>query len=221
MGKFSKKRNKSICLAEIGVLPGAKLQFVPKAGVYTDIFVTVIDEQYIDYNGEILTRAEFNKKYNEYQRQGTQTNEQQSTRYLYYSGHSLAEIWKVYCETGEIINEKLDVIAQKPKETEGYVYILTNPSFKENIFKCGNSNDYKRRIKDLDNTNMPTPFEAIAVIWVPNCKAVEKYFHQILELGKFRIRKNREFFFGNVEEVKKQLHILVNCLFHETGKIII
>lgn len=223
MGKFSKKRNKNICLKELNIIPGSKLQFVPAAGVYTDIYVTVIDNDNIEYDGQIMTRAQFNKLYNNYQRQGTKTQEQQSTRYLYYNGISLADIWKTYCETGENISSANRKIENKKnsKKKEGYVYILINPSFKENIFKCGNSNNYQRRIKELDKTNLPTPFEAFAVIWVPNCEDVERYFHQVLELGKKRIRKNREFFNGSVEDAGKQLHMLVKCLYKDSGRIII
>ena len=42
-----KKRNPSINLSEIGIKPGAKLRFVPASEVYTDIFVTVVDNNNI------------------------------------------------------------------------------------------------------------------------------------------------------------------------------
>ena len=98
-----KKRNPSINLSEIGIKPGAKLRFVPASEVYTDIFVTVVDNNNIEYNGEIMSRHMFNMKFNQLQRQGTKTKTMQSTRYLYYKGNSLADIWKTYCETNEIL----------------------------------------------------------------------------------------------------------------------
>lgn len=215
-----RKRNKSCRLDEIGIKPGDKLQFVPAVGVYTDIFVTVIDNQNIEYNGEIMSRAQFNKRYNTYQRQDTKTNEQQSTRYLYYKGNSIADIWKTYCETNNILEHKEKNIIT-PKKKSGYVYILTNPSFKENIFKCGNSNDYKKRMKKLYTTGIPTPFEAVAVIWVPNCEEVENFFHAWMSKSSKikRITNNREFFEGDIEEVKTILHSLINTLFHDSGRI--
>lgn len=216
-----KKRNRSCKLDEIGIKAGDKLRFVPASNVYTDIWVNVVDNQLIEYNGEIMSRAQFNKKYNKHQRQGTKTNEQQSTRYFEYKGNLLSDIWKTYCETGIILQSKENTNKKISKQKAGYVYILTNPSFKDGIFKCGNSIDYKKRMKDLDTTGIPTPFEAIAVIWVPNCNEVEKYFHEWMSIDIKRIRKNREFFEGDVDKVKTLLHKLVEILFYENGKIII
>ena len=215
-----RKRNRSCRLDEIGIKRGDKLQFVPAVGVYTDIFVTVIDNQNIEYNGEIMTRAQFNKKYNTYQRQGTRTNEQQSTRYLYYKGNSVSEIWKTYCETNVILKPKKEKITTTKKKS-GYVYVLTNPSFKENIFKCGYSSDYKSRMKKLYTTGIPTPFEAVAVVWVPNCEDVEKFFHEWMTKSTKikRIANSREFFEGDINEVKTILHTLVYTLYHENGRI--
>lgn len=98
MGKFAKKRNRSIVLSELGIKCGDKLQFVPAANFFTNIYVTVVDNVNVEYGGEILSRAKFNRKYNIIQRQGTKTKEMQSTRYFYYKGNSLAELWKNYCE---------------------------------------------------------------------------------------------------------------------------
>lgn len=220
MGKFFKKRNKSIVLSDIGIKKGDVLQFVPAAGVFTEIYVTVVDNHYIEYNGEIMTRAQFNKKFNTYQRQGTKTNEQQSTRYLFYKGNSLSEIWRHFCETKEILKPKENIKKDKKKKG-GYVYILRNPSFKDNIFKCGNSIDYKKRMRQLDTSGIPTPFEAISVIWVPNCEDVEKFLHTWMSVDFKRIRKRKEFFEGDVDKVKQFLHIIVNTLFPNEGKIVI
>ena len=215
------KRNPSINLSEIGIKPGAKLRFVPASEVYTDIFVTVVDNNNIEYNGEIMSRHMFNMKFNQLQRQGTKTKTMQSTRYLYYKGNSLADIWKTYCETNEILAPTENSEKAKDKSKEGYVYVLRNPSFKENIFKIGNSTDYIRRMKELDTTGIPTPFEAVAVIWVPNCNEVEKYFLETLALDIKKIRQNREFFEGDEEKIKIKLHKLVEILYYEKGKIVV
>ena len=46
------------------------------------------------------------------------------------------------------------------KMDKGYVYILTNPSFKEDWIKIGNSSrPVDIRSKELDNTAVPLPFE--------------------------------------------------------------
>ena len=47
----------------------------------------------------------------------------------------------------------------------GYVYILTNPSFKEDWVKIGMSSRHVDiRSKELDNTAVPLPFEIYATL---------------------------------------------------------
>ena len=46
---------------------------------------------------------------------------------------------------------------------KGYVYILTNPSFREDWVKIGKSSrPVDVRSKELDNTAVPVPFEGYA-----------------------------------------------------------
>lgn len=51
------------------------------------------------------------------------------------------------------------------KMDKGYVYILTNPSFKEDWIKIGKSSrPVDIRSKELDNTAVPLPFEIFATM---------------------------------------------------------
>lgn len=81
------------------------------------------------------------------------------------------------------------------KET-GYVYILTNPSFREDWVKIGKSSrPVDVRSKELDNTAVPLPFEIYATLKTSKYAEVEKQIHkQIDRLTDLRIRQNREFF---------------------------
>lgn len=78
----------------------------------------------------------------------------------------------------------------------GYVYILTNPSFKEDWVKIGKSvRPVDVRSKDLDNTAVPLPFEIYAAIKTSKFNEVEKLVHKTIDrLTDLRIRQNREFF---------------------------
>ena len=78
----------------------------------------------------------------------------------------------------------------------GYVYILTNPSFREDWVKIGKSSrPVDIRSKELDNTAVPLPFEIFATIKTVKYNEVEKLVHKIIDnLTDFRIRQNREFF---------------------------
>lgn len=79
---------------------------------------------------------------------------------------------------------------------QGYVYILTNPSFKEGWVKIGKSSrPIDVRSKELDNTAVPLPFEIFATMKTSKYNEVEKLVHKTIDrLTDLRIRQNREFF---------------------------
>ena len=78
----------------------------------------------------------------------------------------------------------------------GYVYILTNPSFREDWVKIGKSSRHVDvRSKELDNTAVPLPFEIFATMKTVKYNEVEKLVHKTIDrLTDLRIRQNREFF---------------------------
>ena len=78
----------------------------------------------------------------------------------------------------------------------GYVYILTNPSFREDWVKIGKSSrPVDVRSKELDNTAVPLPFEIFATLKTVKFDIVEKKIHKAIDrLTDLRIRQNREFF---------------------------
>ncbi len=82
------------------------------------------------------------------------------------------------------------------KKEKGYVYILINPSFREDWIKIGKSSrEVDVRSKELDNTAVPLPFEIYATIKTSKYNELEKHLHEILtDLADKRIRKGREFF---------------------------
>ena len=88
------------------------------------------------------------------------------------------------------------------KKEPGYVYILTNPSFREDWVKIGKSSrPVEVRIKELDTTALPKPFEIFATLKTTKYNEAEKLVHRYI--GRFtnlRIRRNREFFNIKPEE---------------------
>jgi len=79
---------------------------------------------------------------------------------------------------------------------KGYVYILTNPSFREDWVKIGKSaRTVDVRSKELDNTAVPLPFEIYATLKTSKYNEVERQIHKQIDLlTDLRIRQNREFF---------------------------
>ena len=85
------------------------------------------------------------------------------------------------------------------EKEKGFVYILTNESFREDWVKIGRScRPVDVRSKELDNTAVPLPFKIYATIQTIKYVDIERIVHkQIDRLTDLRIRQNREFF--NVE----------------------
>ena len=84
------------------------------------------------------------------------------------------------------------------------IYILTNQSMPDTI-KIGITDNLERRIKELDNTSMPLPFECYYAVEVEDASKIEKKIHEGLDDA--RIRDNREFFNTTPEQAKSILEI--------------
>lgn len=77
----------------------------------------------------------------------------------------------------------------------GYVYILTNESFREDWVKIGKTTDMAKRLKSLNTTALPLPFKVYATIKTCKYEELEKIIHkQIDRLTDLRINQSREFF---------------------------
>ena len=78
----------------------------------------------------------------------------------------------------------------------GYVYILTNDSFREDWVKIGKSSrPVDVRSKELNNTAVPLPFKIYATKRTAKYNEVEKLVHKTIDrLTDLRIRQTREFF---------------------------
>ena len=84
------------------------------------------------------------------------------------------------------------------------VYILTNESMPDTI-KIGITDNLERRIKELDNTSTPLPFECYYAVEVENASSIEKKLHEGLD--DKRVRQNREFFNTTPEQAKALLEV--------------
>lgn len=79
---------------------------------------------------------------------------------------------------------------------KGFVYILTNPAFKEDWVKIGKTaTSVEKRMNELFTTALPTAFELYAWCKTSKYDLLEKQAHHILDkLTDSRITDNREFF---------------------------
>lgn len=91
-------------------------------------------------------------------------------------------------------------------ESLGIVYILINESMPGYVKVGFTEGELIRRIKELDNTSTPLPFECFYAARVNDCKKVERLIHDAF-LDQ-RVRKNREFFEVDPERVKSALKLV-------------
>lgn len=77
--------------------------------------------------------------------------------------------------------------------SEGWVYLVTNEAMPGYV-KIGltRQNDVDTRLRQLDTTAVPMPFECHFAARVPNCGKLENTLHFVF--GGQRPRRNREFF---------------------------
>jgi len=71
------------------------------------------------------------------------------------------------------------------------IYILINPAM-PNYVKIGKTTDLEERLRSLDRTGTPLPFQCVYAVEVENDLNIEKLLHNTFK--DKRIRKNREFF---------------------------
>ena len=71
--------------------------------------------------------------------------------------------------------------------------------------KIGITDNLERRIRELDNTSTPLPFECYYAVEVKDASKIEKKIHEGLD--DKRIRQNREFFNASPEQAKSILEI--------------
>jgi T5orf172 domain len=86
------------------------------------------------------------------------------------------------------------------------VYVLTNEAM-PGLVKIGKTNgDVAERMKQLDITSVPLPFECFYAAEVTDCGKVEKAIHEAF--GDHRLRKNREFFKLSPDKPKAIIELL-------------
>ena len=86
------------------------------------------------------------------------------------------------------------------------VYVLINEAM-PGYTKVGRTSNLEQRIRSLDNTSMPLPFECIYAARVRDSIFVERHLHDAFD--DHRVRANREFFEVAPERVVSALQLAV------------
>ena len=85
------------------------------------------------------------------------------------------------------------------------VYVLTNEAM-EGLVKIGRTGtSVEQRIRELDNTSLPLPFQCFYAAEVTNSILVEGKLHRIF--SDKRIRTNREFFRADPNQVREAIQL--------------
>lgn len=94
----------------------------------------------------------------------------------------------------------------KLSEEIGYIYCLSNESYKD-TYKIGfTKNDPLTRMAQLNTTGLLYPFKLEFAKQVKNYQDKEKKLHLIFD--KYRVNKNREFFKIELKEIKQLFDLI-------------
>ena len=86
----------------------------------------------------------------------------------------------------------------------GIVYCLTNPAMPD-LVKIGRTTNIEHRLRSLDTTSVPVPFECFAAMEVDDAAGAEQLLHELF--SDHRVRSNREFFEVGAERVATALRL--------------
>lgn len=88
--------------------------------------------------------------------------------------------------------------------TPGYVYLLINYSM-PGLVKVGRTTrpPVERTTELSSATGVPTPFQLVFEVFVPDCVEAEANLVNLLTEGGYRLSENREFFEAPIDEVVK------------------
>lgn len=94
-----------------------------------------------------------------------------------------------------------------PDDSGGIVYVLRNEAMPGYV-KIGKTqqNDVGVRVRQLDNTSVPVPFECYFAARVPDCHKLEQTLHFVF--GEKRARRNREFFTADPDLAKAIIELV-------------
>ena len=86
----------------------------------------------------------------------------------------------------------------------GIVYCLENPAMPD-LVKIGTTQDLEQRLKSLDTTSVPVPFECVMAVEVDDARKVEQLLHEVFDAQ--RVRQNREFFRVGAAHVRAAMQL--------------
>lgn len=93
----------------------------------------------------------------------------------------------------------------------GFVYVLSNPCYKKNVFKIGKTQNavYKRIEKLSSDTGVPAPFVVEYYAHFDDCHKAERLAHS--QLHNYRIANNREFFDVDLVIIVREIESIESC----------
>ena len=93
-----------------------------------------------------------------------------------------------------------------------FIYIMTNPSMRDNLIKIGYSADPEKRRKELSHqSGVPADYEIYATYEIP-IKLGDKQIHKLIQTlnPKLRYNPSKEFFTMDPEDAYKILEVFAN-----------
>jgi hypothetical protein len=88
---------------------------------------------------------------------------------------------------------------------DGIIYILTNEAMPGYVKVGKTTTSVEQRMRELDSTGLPLPFECFYAARVKDCNVAEKLLHDAF--GDHRVRPRREFFRVSAERIASALKL--------------
>jgi len=107
--------------------------------------------------------------------------------------------------------ENVRKISQAMITRAGNLYIISNPSFGEGVFKLGISRrlDWTKRVDELSSASVPFRFSIHGAVFSEDCIKLEKDIHAIFDKQRVnKANRRKEHFYTNIYEIEQALKIL-------------
>jgi len=107
--------------------------------------------------------------------------------------------------------ENVRKISQAMITRAGNLYVISNPSFGEGVFKLGISRrlDYTKRVDELSSASVPFRFSIHGAVFSEDCIKLEKDIHAIFDKQRVnKANRRKEHFYTNIYEIEQALKAL-------------
>jgi hypothetical protein len=119
------------------------------------------------------------------------------------------QLAKLQDKIAKLEEKKKDVLNRQINKKAGWVYIISNDSFKgKEVYKVGTTRrlDPLNRVAELSSASVPFKFKVHSIIFSEDCYDLETTLHKALDDKRWNLaNKHKEFFVCSLNEIKEEV----------------